>query len=105
MGIESGDVLQTLSACCIQHGNPAAFVPSERYIDLLFRGVVPHIVGVLTYVHGIQEFERLSIVNSHLSVCAIRDKKLVELPDIDHALGIGSSWDAVDVATSKRVYY
>src|SRR5258708_1780413 len=103
VGIELGHILQTLPTRSIQHGNTAAFVSTEGYIDFLFCWIVSHIVGVLSDVHRIQEFERISIVDSEFSICAIRDKELIELAHENHALRIGSACNAVYVATCKRV--
>src|SRR6202162_594974 len=104
MGIEFSDILRALATRGIQNGNTAALVSSKRYIDFLFGWIVSHVVGVLSNVHRIQEFERISIVDSELSICAIRDEELIELAHINHALRVSSPRNAVYVATCKRVY-
>src|ERR1700736_388580 len=104
MGIELGDILQALPTRGIQHGDTATFVSAESYIDLLFGWIVSHVVGVLSDVNGIQEFERISLVDSEFSICAIRDEELIELAHASHALRVGGAGNAVYVASCKGIY-
>jgi hypothetical protein len=104
VGIEFSNILQAFCTRGIQDGNTATFVSAEGYVDFLFGRIVSHIVGVLSDVHRIQEFEGISIIDSELSICAIRDEELIELADLNHALRGGRPCSAVYVATSKRVY-
>jgi hypothetical protein len=104
MGIQLGGIVEALATCGIQHRNAAAFVPAEGYIDSLFRRIVSHIVGVLSHVHSIEKFERISIIGSELSIGAVRNEKLIELAYENYTLRVGGPGNAVYVAARKRVY-
>src|ERR1700692_1392005 len=104
MRIELSDIFQALPARGLQHGNAAPVVSSEGYVDSLFRRIVSHIVGVFSHVHSIEEFERISIVDSELSIGTVRDEELIELAYENYALRVGGPGNAVYVAARKRVY-
>jgi hypothetical protein len=104
VGIELSDILQAFPSRGIQHRDTATFVTAEGYIDFLFGWIVSNVVGVLSDVHRIEQLERISVVDSEFSICAIRDEQLIELAHVNHTLRIGGPADAVYVATCKRVY-
>ncbi len=104
MSIELSDILQAFPSRGIQHRDTATFVTAEGYTDFLFGWILSNVVGVLSDVHRIEQLERIAIVDSELSICAIRDEELIELTHVNHTLRIGGPADAVYVATCKRVY-
>ncbi len=97
MGIELGNVFQAFASSAINYGNTALVVSTISHIDFLFCRIISDIVGILSDVNGIQQLERISIVDSELSICTVRDKKPVELTHVHHTLRCRGAGDAVHV--------
>ena len=104
MSIELSNVTQAFATCGIDDCNTTLFVSAIGDVHSLCRWIVPHIIGILSDIKRVHQFEIVSVVNPELSICAVRDEQLVGIAYIDHTLRCGSPGDAVYVPPRKCIH-
>src|SRR6516164_7402855 len=98
MRIELGDIVQALVSGCINYGNAALLISAIGDIDSFLFRIVTDVVRIFSNLHSVQQLERITIVNSELSVCAVRHEKPVNFPDVNDSLWRRCTYDAVYIA-------